>query len=366
VEADSTNILVQILAVIGAKLGRRSVLDIGTEGKLPANDFFIVVGYRASGRKGTAWNIAKKFMTDDESRLMYRGTPDSGEGLAKLLVEAGMALSADGKEFLPQFDINLLMKSSEVATMFHKGRIENSSLFPDLLKAWDNEALSKAKSREAIYIPNHCVSLVGHSQPDIFTNIISPDLVSMGLFDRMQVFLVFGDGRNLDPEIDELKIDNAIQKINAGLNPLIGTEFRYGTGVKQTLEARYKNNKACDRDIRHIQKHMLKLAAARGDAELSHQDAQAAFVLKDYSDACLRELMPTRMRVSPRDIRKVFETVSAACADGKSITSRQLQKKLGWKVQKVREIIQILLEDGKVKTQNKNVAGGTTVRITLR
>lgn len=156
-EADPAAILAQILVGFGNLAGRGPHFVVENT-EMHTNEFLVLVGQSAKGRKGTAWNRALQALTaaDGEwSRNCLRSGLASGEGLIESVRDG------DGEKDQGVADKRLMVEEEEFAAILKQSQRQGNILSAVLRTAWDKGNLSNL-TRKAIRATGAHISVIGH------------------------------------------------------------------------------------------------------------------------------------------------------------------------------------------------------------
>lgn len=151
-EADPVGLLGTILATFGALAGHYRTIYQGAA--QAANLYVALVGDSSTGRKGTAFSIARAMFGaayPEWERLIVSGL-GSGEGLI------GHLSRTEGEH-------RALVLETELGRLLGVMAREGSSLSPTLRDAWDGAPLGRFLAREEALVSWHHVGLLAHVTP---------------------------------------------------------------------------------------------------------------------------------------------------------------------------------------------------------
>lgn len=316
IEADPVAILYQAFEIFGSLLGR-DIWMTAEGGKIYTNDYLFVVGDKATGRKGTAWDHAKKLfiredasddISTDEFNKAIHGRVDSGEGMIKAMV----GKQTDGTEF-SDAPIKFLMQDSEGIALLNKSKIENATLQQNMMKAWDGTGISIGKSKEQIFIRKPHVSFVGHAQPIPLKDALTNNMDYSGFMSRIQFIVVERSRIYFDPpampdsilHYHHSYVENALRWARTG------RELKFDSQTYDRMRGYYEGHPGIFREHRHVQKKAMMLAALRQSATVTLADLEAAIAMQDFVSACSLYLFKDWGHVGERneDEEKILDFV---------------------------------------------------------
>lgn len=178
-EADPVAILFQVLVGFGSLIGR-SVYYPHEADRHHGNEFLVLVGETADGRKGTSWGHARRGLAiaDPEwaADRIARGL-SSGEGLIhevrdRLKDDAGVA------------DKRLLVMENEFAAVLKVIDRQGNTLSPVLRQAWEGGELRTLTKNSPARCAEPHISLIGHITPSELTRYLTATEVANGLGNR--------------------------------------------------------------------------------------------------------------------------------------------------------------------------------------
>ena len=186
-EADKAGVLAHVLAGFGNMVGPRDAREdvphaIIGDAQHPPRLFFGIVGDTATGRKGTAWNVAQRVLraADEEwfSRCVHTdGGLISGEGLIYHLrdpIESQVAIREKGRVtgYERQItdegvaDKRKFVVETEFAGVLAVMGKEKNTLSPRLRQAWDNGNLGTLSKHSPVRATRAHVGLCVHVTPE--------------------------------------------------------------------------------------------------------------------------------------------------------------------------------------------------------
>jgi len=152
-EADPAAILGQILVGFSNLAGRQAFFEIESA-RIHLNEFLVLVGKSARGRKGTSWARAKQVLREGDPGWLRERTSSglsSGEGLIEAL--------ARKEETKP--DKRLLVVETEFAGILKQAHRQGNILSIVIRNAWDSGTL-QVLTRKAARADDVHLSIIGH------------------------------------------------------------------------------------------------------------------------------------------------------------------------------------------------------------
>ena len=189
-EADPVAVLIHLLIGFANAIGR------GPYWKASATRHYLVlfaalVGPTASGRKGTAWGIAKRFLhpldTDWAEKRISQGLT-SGEGLIYHVRDPVTKLDDAGERIVVdpgEADKRLMLIEPELGRTFKAMGRDSSTLSAVMREAWDcGDRLATLAKNSTNFASNPHISLVGHITAEELRCLLSQNDTSNGLANR--------------------------------------------------------------------------------------------------------------------------------------------------------------------------------------
>jgi hypothetical protein len=168
-EADPAALLVQLLAMFGNAAGRgpHCFIEAARHG---LNEFAVIVGDSANGRKGTSFNHVRKLFEQPApewtaERIM--GGLSSGEGLIFNVRDPGPPSNDPKKPSDPGVeDKRLLVVESEFANVLRVANRQTNTISAVIRNAWDGITLRTMTRNNALKATDAHVSILGHITPE--------------------------------------------------------------------------------------------------------------------------------------------------------------------------------------------------------
>jgi len=194
-EADPVGVLVTVLALAGAMIGRSPHFLLGNEHH-GANIWPVLVGNTAS-RKGTALAVGTAAMSAAEPSFTGPardgGRVLGGWGSGEALIDA----LKDGTDDDPGVaDKRLVVVEREYARLLKVAQRDKSTLSENLRDAWDGQPLeSRTRGSGTVVATGHHVVVAGHITPDELTACLSTTETMNGWANRFLWLVVRRRGR---------------------------------------------------------------------------------------------------------------------------------------------------------------------------
>lgn len=178
-EADPVAILLQTLIGFGSIIGRTAYYPHEADRHF-GNEYLVLVGETADGRKGTSWGHARRALAaaDPEwaSERIARGL-SSGEGLIhevrdQVRDDAGVA------------DKRLLVMEAEFAGVLKQTERQGNTLSPVLRQAWEGGELRTMTKNTPARCQEPHISTIGHITPSELHRYLTATEVANGLGNR--------------------------------------------------------------------------------------------------------------------------------------------------------------------------------------
>jgi hypothetical protein len=191
-EADPAGVLLTFLAAAGAYFGNDAYVWAG-DAYQPARVWPLLMGGTASGRKGTAWAVVKRFIESaDDSFLTwhYESGLTSGPGLIERVRDADDSLAVKDPD--PGVaDKRLLVVESEFSGLLKRGGSKDNDLMDRVREAWDGGSMGTvARRANKLRATNPHIVIMGHVTPDELRMRLSDADVAGGTMNRFLPVLV--------------------------------------------------------------------------------------------------------------------------------------------------------------------------------
>ncbi len=330
-EADPVAILAQGLVAFGSAVGPGPYFRVEAD-RHHANEFLLIVGKTARGRKGTSRGhvMARMKEVDPEwfEHCIKTGLA-SGEGLIHALREEAASSSPKDKR--------LLVEESEFARVLAAGAREGNILTSVLRQAWDSQTLSNLTKRDPLEARGCHISVNAHvTEAELLRLMQNVDALN-GYLNRF-FFLRVRRTKLLPlpsriPEEPLLAITNALRESLEKVRSL--GEIRFTTEAEAEWVRVYPEISRDDRQglldplAARAEPHVLRLsllyALSCGSGEIAIEHLRAGLALWDYAERSLEGLFGDRLEDPLAD--KVLAHLRAAGHSG--MNREQLHRKLG-------------------------------------
>lgn len=193
-EADPVALLVQLLTMFGSAAGRGAYVRVERTRHYP-NEFGVIVGQSAKGRKGTseAWPTDLLWHADEHwAKNCRAGKLASGEALVWALRDAIFGI-VDGE---PQCtdegveDKRLLIIESEFSAILKIAAKEQNTLSDQLRDAWDGKDLHNKNKGSPCMATGAHVSIVAHTNDSDLKLLLTENAMANGFANRFMFFAV--------------------------------------------------------------------------------------------------------------------------------------------------------------------------------
>ncbi len=198
-EADPIAVLIHLLAMFGNAVGKRPFASVGPT-RHHTNLFAVMVGSSSVGRKGTAGDAAKAFLSEADpawsSERIMSGL-SSGEGLIAAVrdpVEKTQKNKKTGEMETVTIDDGaadkrLFVMETEFASPLRVMEREGNTLSPLLRQAWDSGDLRVLTKQEQRATGAH-ISIMGHVTADELRRYLTSMEIGNGFANRFAFFCV--------------------------------------------------------------------------------------------------------------------------------------------------------------------------------
>lgn len=310
-EADPAAVLAQTLVMFGSAVGRGVWTTIGS-GRHGSNEFVLIVGSTAEGRKGESLSVARRLMSrvdDVWYKERVASGLSSGEGLIHAVRDATYKrekVASDGKEEYQQVqtdpgqsDKRLLVIESEFGSTLRQFDRTGNTLSHAIREAWDGNQLRVLTKTSGESATNPHVSIIGHITPLELRKSLSDVEAGNGLANR---FLIVHAGRSKllpdPPPVPDMIYSNTIADLTyavgsarfAGEIPRSeSARSLWSTGMYQGLSMSRAGvaGPLTARAPAHVLRLALIYALADGDKEVKPVHIRAAHALWAYSEASI-------------------------------------------------------------------------------
>lgn len=198
-EADSMAVLIHTLAMFGNAVGKRPFASVGPT-RHHTNLFAVMVGSSSVGRKGTAGDAAKAFLSEADptwSRERIMSGLSSGEGLIAAVRDPVEKMQKNKKTGEMETvtiddgaaDKRLFVMETEFASPLRVMERDGNTLSPLLRQAWDSGDLRVLTKQEQKATGAH-ISIMGHVTADELRRYLTSTEIGNGFANRFAFFCV--------------------------------------------------------------------------------------------------------------------------------------------------------------------------------
>lgn len=293
-EADPVGILFQLLVGFGSIIGRKPYFQV-EENRHYGNEYLLLIGDTAQGRKGTAWGHALRALSIADSQWAnerLKGGLSSAEGLIDLIRDE--VKGEGGVE-----DKRLLVQEDEFANVLKQSERKGNTLSETLRQAWDSRPLGNLVRHSPARCKEPHVSIIGHITPDDLHQHLTACDANNGLANRF-LFVCVRRSKELPeggkPNRDLL--NNWAQEIakSAEGTKLLDVVPRTDAARGQWREHYSRLTSArpgivgslSARCAPHVCRLSMLYALLDGKNEIDERHLKAAIAAWDYSEASLR------------------------------------------------------------------------------
>ena len=184
-EADPVALLIQFLVAFGSIVGRHAYFAVEASRHYP-NEFAVLVGPSAKGRKGSAWDhVERLFATLEPS--WAQGAVVSGLASGEGLIWAVRDPDDDGSGAQ---DKRLLVLEAEFASVMKILTRDANTLSPVVRNAWDGKDLQTMAKHAPARASGAHVSIIGHVTRDELCRYLDATELANGFFNRFVLVAV--------------------------------------------------------------------------------------------------------------------------------------------------------------------------------
>jgi hypothetical protein len=318
-EASAESLLLQLLVIIGNRLGRCAYVYAGA--KLFPNEYVVCVGSTARGRKGSGLRMVE-YLLEEVSPEWLDDCIDSnmqtGEGIVQRIrderrgIPPGRPKKSDPLEPPQEVildagvgDKRLQLVEEEFSYTIKQAHRRGNTLVEALRQAWDSpRALRTTNKNSPLKASDPHVSLIGHCTKDELVNTITEVELTNGFANR--ILWCGTERRELLPDaqwldwkqypliLDELKV--VFQQYFANTEePVRFKRDQEAEELWQTLYRKFNNEKGSGimdavlvRDTSHLLKLALIFAILDQAKEIKRVHLEAAWAICDFSQASAR------------------------------------------------------------------------------
>jgi hypothetical protein len=201
-EAHPMALLAQFLVAFGTACGRGAHYQVEADRHYP-NEFCVLVGPSAKGRKGSSWGHVRRVLAEADPNFTERslvGGLSSGEGLI-----AQVRDQIDNTDTDAPGDKRRLVLEQEFAQVLKVLSREGNTLSPIVRQAWDGDALQTMVRNNPLRASTAHIGIVGHITKDELLRYLTATELANGFFNRFLLIAVDRSkllpfGSALDPD----------------------------------------------------------------------------------------------------------------------------------------------------------------------
>jgi hypothetical protein len=189
-EAHPTALLAQFLVAFGTACGRGAHYQVEAD-RHYSNEFCVLVGPSAKGRKGSSWGHVRRLLAEADPRFVdgcLASGLSSGEGLI-----AQVRDPLDDSDSDAPADKRRLVLEQEFAQVLKVLSREGNTLSPIVRQAWDGETLQTIVRNNPLRAAQAHVGIVGHITKDELLRYLNATELANGFLNR---FLLVGVERS--------------------------------------------------------------------------------------------------------------------------------------------------------------------------
>ncbi|MGO9956371.1 MAG: hypothetical protein ACLP50_10390 [Solirubrobacteraceae bacterium] len=185
-EAHPMALLAQFLVAFGTACGRGAHYQVEADGHYP-NQFCVLVGPTAKGRKGSSWGHVRRVLQAADPPFIEGclvGGLSSGEGLIAQVHDAhveGTGAAADKRR---------LVLEQEFAQVLKVLAREGNTLSPIVRQAWDGEPLQTIVRNDPLRASQAHIGIVGHITRDELLRYLTATELANGFANRFLLVAV--------------------------------------------------------------------------------------------------------------------------------------------------------------------------------
>jgi len=187
-EAHPMALLAQFLVAFGAACGRGAHYAIEADRHDP-NEFCVLVGPSAKGRKGSSWGHVRRVLTEADAAFAEDclvGGLSSGEGLIAHVRDP----DTTDDENRPSSDKRRLVLEQEFAQVLKVLSREGNTLSPVVRQAWDGDVLQTMVRNNPMRASAAHIAIVGHITKDELLRYLTATELANGFFNRFLLIAV--------------------------------------------------------------------------------------------------------------------------------------------------------------------------------
>lgn len=194
-EADPVAVLAQLLIAYGNVTGSEALRRVGAT-RHHTNEFVLLVGPSAKGRKGSSWDFVEEIFASIEpgwaANRLHSGM-SSGEGVIWQVRDDLCETDADGRVVVRErgvADKRLLVIETEFALVLRVLAREGNTLSAVVRSAWDAKALQTMTRNSPLRATGAHVSVIGHVTADEMLRYMNATELANGFMNRFLLVAV--------------------------------------------------------------------------------------------------------------------------------------------------------------------------------
>jgi hypothetical protein len=194
-EADPVAVLAQLLVAFGNTIGDHTRRRVGATSH-HTNEFVLLVGPSAKGRKGSSWDYVEEIFRSVEpdwvDGRLHSGM-SSGEGILWQIRDDLTETNPAGEIVVTEagvHDKRLLVVESEFALVLRVLAREGNTLSAILRSCWDGKTLQTMTRHSPLRATNPHVSVIGHITADELLRYVNATELANGFQNRFLLFAV--------------------------------------------------------------------------------------------------------------------------------------------------------------------------------
>jgi hypothetical protein len=180
-EAHPMALLAQFLVAFGAACGRGAHYPVEASRHHP-NEFCVLVGPSAKGRKGSSWDHVEACLAATDAAFVDGGLVaglSSGEGLIAHVRDAADEHNNDAPD-----DKRRLVLEQEFAQVLKVLAREGNTLSPVVRQAWDGKPLQTMVRHSPLRAREAHIAIIGHITRDELLRYLNATELANGFFNR--------------------------------------------------------------------------------------------------------------------------------------------------------------------------------------
>ena len=186
-EAHPMALLAQFLVAFGCACGRGAHYQVEADRHYP-NEFCLLVGPTAKGRKGSSWGHVRRLLADADPSFVEGclvGGLSSGEGLISQVRDP-----VDSDDAEAPIDKRRLVLEQEFAQVLKVLSREGNTLSPIVRQVWDGEPLQTIVRNNPLRATETHIGIVGHITKAELLRYLTATELANGFFNRFLLLAV--------------------------------------------------------------------------------------------------------------------------------------------------------------------------------